>query len=150
MSSKMQVKLVHKADGSVDIPASVAKFEMDLEVFIAQNAADEEMVAACVNAVFDQYKGASIQVPAVCTFALREMNANPANFKVLQERISDYLDTHNQGDTKDGVQEFPNSLFVIGRGRGGGVKRRCDQPGYVAPVLPAVVAEPVAEVPAAE
>lgn len=127
--SSITVNLV-SVDGRTDKDASTAAFVSAMESHIASRELELETIADAVNAVFDKYKGTSINMPALCNFALQELNAQPENYKVLQERTADYVRENAQGDKdkETGLEPRPNSLFVIGKGKGGGVHRRADRP----------------------
>lgn len=116
------------ADGSVDVAGSIAAFETALTKFIAENEVESKTIAEAVLAVFEQFKGTNILVPAVVGMALQRLNVQPGNFTAMEKKVHQYVSSNSQGDTKDGVQENPESLFVIGRGRNGGARLRSDIP----------------------
>lgn len=128
----MQINLhsyvVRGSDGSVDAEATIGKFGTDLARYIAERETEQETIANAVHAVFDHYKGASLNMPALVSMTLTKLNAQPESFKALSDRVLSFVRENAQGETKDGVSERPNSLFVIGKGKGGGVKRRSDIP----------------------
>lgn len=143
--SSITVNLV-TVDGRTDEEASTALFTSLMKSHIASRELELETIADAVGAVFEKYKGTSINMPALCNFALQELNAQPENYKVLQERTAQYVRDNAQGD-KDkvtGKEPRPDSLFVIGKGVGGGVHRRADRPAKPAanaPVATATVSE---------
>lgn len=129
----LSVKLVRGSDGSIDEQASRDAFASVLAKHIAEREVETATIAAAVNAVFDAHFNVSINMPALCTFALTKLNAQPQNHKVLHERITQYVRDNSQGkdlsskDAADSVWERPDSLFVINKGYGGGVYRRADR-----------------------
>lgn len=127
--SSITVNLV-SVDGRTDKDASTAAFVSAMETHIASRELELETIADAVNAVFDRYLGTSINMPALCSFALQELNAQPENHKVLSERTAQYVRDNAQGDKdkETGLEPRPDSLFVIGKGKGGGVHRRADRP----------------------
>ena len=129
MGISLNVDLVLGADGHIDQAASSAAFQSALVRAVAERETEEVQIAAAVAEVFDQYRGQSIQMPALGSMVAQKLNAQPENFKVLQDRALDYVRTNSQGETpKGGTAERPDSLFVIGKGKGGGCYRRADRP----------------------
>lgn len=128
MATSLTVQLVD-TDGHIDQAQSEAAFRSALLKHIAERETEQEQIAEAVSALFDQYKGASINMPAVASMTAQRLNAQPETFKVLSERVLDYVRANSQGETQeDGTVERPDSLFVIGKGKGGGCYRRADRP----------------------
>lgn len=129
MSITLTVALVLAADGTIDQDQSEQAFHGALVKRTAELETEQVEIAEAVSALFDQYPGASINMPAVASMTAQRLNAQPENFKVLSDRVLDYVRQNAQGDTaKDGSVERPDSLFVIGKGKGGGCYRRADKP----------------------
>ncbi len=127
MAISLTVNLVPSEDGSIDQEASVVAFRGALARRIAERETEETQIANAVSELFDQYKGAAIGMPAVASMTCAKLNAEPANHKILSERILNYVRENAQGKTaEDGTVERPSSLFVIAKGRDGGCKRRSD------------------------
>jgi len=128
MSNAVVSFLVRDGAGDVDRAASLDKFEEELVKYCAQREMEQETIADAVHAAFDKYVGANITMPALCTYALTKLNAQPENHKILTERVLSYVRENSQGKaSEDGsTVERPTSVFVIGKGKHGGVKRRCD------------------------
>jgi hypothetical protein len=128
--------IVRASSGSIDHDATCSKFADDLVKYEAERETELETIALAVNTVFDTHKGASINMPALTSLALRELNAQPSNFAALTERVQEYVrDNADRTEKKDKegkvvqVAEAPRTrAFCIGKGKGGGVKRWCDQP----------------------
>lgn len=102
-------------NGSIDLEASRAKFTAALELYTAERETEDASVADAVNAVFDQYKGAAVNLPALKSLALGKLNATHAQFALLSDRVGNY------------VKANP-SLFEVKKGKGGGVSRLADKP----------------------
>jgi hypothetical protein len=123
--------LVYTA-GLVDLEASDRKFHDAALLFKVQNEADEDVVLSSINALYDQYKGASLNVAAICSGVISLMGktnsvfANPQLFGTLSKRVTDVLDANTEpkeraeGDTKV-------YTFAVRRGPGGGHMRISDQ-----------------------
>lgn len=126
--SSITVNLV-TVDGRTDEAASEEAFRTAMKAHIASRELELSTIADAVNAVFDRYLGTSINMPALTSFALQELNAQPENHKVLSERVAQYVRDNAQGekDKETGAVARPDSLFVIGKGKGGGVTRRADR-----------------------
>ena len=126
---KMDIsKMVGRAAGKIDRQASFVAFQTALDIFEAEEATENGVIADAVNAAFDKYPGASQNMDALISGTTTYMNATPGNFKVLSERIRKYVQINSQGEkdkTTEQVQN-PDSLFLISKGKGGGVKRRSD------------------------
>jgi len=119
----MQINLSQYAvrtDGSIDIQATLDKFETDLETFAALQAADEEKVAEAVHTVFDQNKGARINMPYLVGQALPLLGVTSATHKSLTERVQAYVRGNADGKGAN--------LFSIEKGKGGGCARTADLP----------------------
>ena len=121
--------VVRFTDGSLDLEGTHSKFEDDLLRFSAERDTENAAMAAHIHAIFDQYKGARLNVPYLTGETLRRMGAQPANWKILSDKIVAFIQDNAQGKThEDGSVDRPGSTFVISRGKGGGVARRADLP----------------------
>ncbi len=130
--------VVRGTNGSVDVAATTAKFGDELTKFIAANETEVAVIASAVNAVFDDYRGATLTTPTLVTYALGKLNATPANMATLSDRIRAYV--HDNSDrpairSKEGKKEIlvpaeaPRTrAFRISKGVGGGVSRWSDVP----------------------
>jgi hypothetical protein len=117
----LQTYCVRNSDGSIDLDGTVAKFSGDLLRFQTERELEAEAVGEAVNAVFDQYPGAKLNMPAVTSMALQRLNVQPENFKTLTEKVQGYI-RDRAGERDSGAP------FHIGKGKGGGVCRWADQP----------------------
>jgi hypothetical protein len=123
-----------RVDGIIDTEATLEKFSGDLDNFVVQQETEVEVISTAVNAVFDDLKeaGTRANMPYLISASLQKLNvsAHPASYSILEERVHSYLTANSQGkkDKITGEVERPESLFVIGRGRGAaaGVQRRAD------------------------
>lgn len=117
--STITTKLVLKTDGSIDTAASTAAFGKALSLHIAERETQDKEIGEAVSALFDRYPGQKIAMPAVASMAAQSLNAQPENFKTLSDRVAEYVRANSKSD---------DSLFVINKGKGGGVGRRADLP----------------------
>jgi hypothetical protein len=130
----LSVTLVSGTDNDLD--ANVAAFRTAYCAFVAEREIEDTNIGEAVHAVFDQYPGANINLPALCGFALQRLNVQPESFKKLEERVADFVrenaDRHEKKD-KDGVvtqmaEPDRTRTFKIAKGKNGGVLRWSDKP----------------------
>jgi hypothetical protein len=132
--TQLLITLVRASDGSIDQDASLDACSDAIVKYCAERETEEATIADAVNALFDEHKGARLNMPFVQSATLRTLNVQPANYKVLSEKVAQYVRDHSQGEkAEDGSVARPDSLFLIGKGKGGGVARRCDLPPPAAP-----------------
>ena len=118
---------VRSDEGGIDHEATLAKFAGDLLAFEVEQEAEASTIGAAVHALFDQFKGARLNMPYLTGEVLRRLNATPENYKTLTEKVQNFVRNQAQGESlEDGSVEYPGSTFIIGKGKGGGVARRCD------------------------
>lgn len=126
MSLSITTTLVINGD-QIDQAASTAAFHTNLVKLVAERETQTEQIRDAVEALFDQYRGTSINMPAIASMTCQHLNAQPETFKVLSERVLAYVRENAQGKAlPDGTYERPDSLFVIEKGKGGGCYRRAD------------------------
>lgn len=109
--------VVRSGSGSIDHSATVDKFAQDLIEFEAKLEAENAGIGQCVNALFDQFRGARLNTPFVVGETLRRLDVKPENYKALSDKVTDYIRNRSQGE---------NSTFTISKGKGGGIARRSD------------------------
>jgi len=134
MSKNLTVTLVSGTDNDLD--ANIAAFTDAYLAFMVESQDQTEKIAAAVHAVFDQYPGMALPMPSLANFALNHLTYTPATFKVLQEKVCEYVrDNADRSEKKDenGIliqaAEAPRTrLFKIAKGKGGGVTRWSDVP----------------------
>jgi hypothetical protein len=116
--------------GRIDLDAAQATFDTALLKLVAERDVEQEQIASAVSELYDQHLGKPIAMPTLGSMVAQKLNAQPENFKVLSERALNYVRANSQ-ETKneDGsTTAHPDSLFVIGKGKGGGASRRADMP----------------------
>ena len=118
---------VRNSDGSIDHEASLQEFSDLIIKFGEEQDQENKVIAGAVHALFDRFKGARLNTPFVVGEVLRGLNVRPENFKTLTEKVQGFIRGQSQGETlPDGSHENPASVFVISRGKGGGIARRAD------------------------
>lgn len=112
-------------DGKVDPTASTQAFNDAMTKYINESETEQTTIASAVNSVLDEQKGSPIKMPTLIGFATMKLNAQKENYDSLYERVHQYVQSNCQGKkSPDGSFERPNSLFVSGKGKGGGVRLR--------------------------
>lgn len=100
------------ADGSINHEATVAKFAGDLSRFEAERELEANTIGTVIHALFDKHLGKKIPTPFVVSEALKALNAQPENYKVLSDKVAEFIKVSPE--------------FVTTRGKGGGVARIAD------------------------
>jgi hypothetical protein len=117
------------SDGRIDQAATEAAFHSALLRTVAEVETQEAEIASQVSAIFDQFTGKAIGMPALGSMVAQRLNAQPENFKTLSDRALDYVRANSQETGPEGARvQHPDSLFVIAKGKNGGVYRRTDRP----------------------
>jgi len=112
-------KVVVRKGGLVDTRASLAAFKTELDYLTQQEKSEAVIFEDAAHAVFDSQPGTSIPMPALIAHIVNAMAATPDNWSELAGRARNYLHTNAEGD---------RSVFIITKGKGGGVRRRSDIP----------------------
>lgn len=130
MNTKIEITLVHGNDGKVDVQSTLAEAETTILAYTATRETEEETIKSVLDQVFESRPGVKMNMPYVINQALALMGIaeQPTNYKVLSTRVHDYISANSQGktDKETKLVERPDSYFVIGKGKGGGVARRAD------------------------
>lgn len=120
LNSNVMAAYVVKVAGEIDVEATVQKFRAEVLNYKTERELEAETVGQAVHAVFDEWCGVNINMPALQTAALSHLNFQPENHKALSQKVAEYVRANN------GTRES-GALFHIGKGKGGGVKRWSDQ-----------------------
>lgn len=130
MATTLTFTLVRGSDGTVDKEASLVSCEAAIDQYKAARELELGAISDAVHGIFDKYKSATLTMPFVCGESCRVLNAQPANFKLLQEKVATFVRENSQGkkigEGESATWERPDSTFVITKGKGGGVIRRED------------------------
>jgi hypothetical protein len=112
----MQISLaeyvVRFTDGSINHEETLSRFAGDLARFEAQREMENETIGRSLHKLFDQHKGRKVPTPFVIAEVLKDLGASPETYKILTEKVGEYIKT--------------SSEFVTTKGKGGGVGRICD------------------------
>lgn len=117
----LSITLARSSDGSVDEAGTLDACRAAVRKYVAERETETSQIADAVGALFDRLAGGRANMPYVQSSVLHALNAQPENFKVLGEKIAQYV-RDNAGDRESG------KLFHIGKGKTGGVTRWSDQP----------------------
>lgn len=126
-------------DGKTDLEASVDKYRAVCRQYIAKQLAETELVGQCMTALFDQYKGAHLNLDFIKSQTVQRMTKQhpelnePALFATLSKRVEDYLHENcdqplvpAKGD-KPEVAAITDRTYAMRKGKGGGFCRKADQ-----------------------
>ncbi len=126
----IEITLAAGTDGTVDVQGSLANAESAILSYKAERETEEETIRQKLDEVFDTRPGVKMNMPFVVNQALTLMGISqvPASYKRMADRVHDYIVSNSQGKTDKETKsvERPDSYFVIGKGKGGGVARRLD------------------------
>lgn len=112
MNITLGMYVVRGINGEIDHEATLDKFASDLLKFEAERELEASTIGAAVHALFDRHVGKRMPTPFVVAEALKALNAQPENYKVLSDKVTEFLRTSPE--------------FSISRGKSGGVGRVCD------------------------
>lgn len=123
--STLTVSLVSVA-GRIDQAASEEAFHTALSKHIAEVEVETSGIAVEVSAFFAENLGLTMPMGAVPQMVAQRLGATHENFTVLSKRVHEYLRANSQ-DPKNDKSNVETSLFVIGKGPGGGIYARADR-----------------------
>lgn len=128
MNKTITISLALLSDGTVDRDETLATASDAIDRYVAERETEETVVGEAVTALFDEYKGTTLPMPFVVQRTLVALNAQPANQAALTLRIQEHVRSNSQGEKDKATKAVarPDSLYVIGKGKGGGVSRRAD------------------------
>jgi len=104
--------IIRAVDGSIHHEATIGAFTGALLKYEAERELEKSTIGAVVHATFDTHLGKRLNTPFVLNEALRALNAQPENYKVLTEKVQQFIRTSPE--------------FHTVPGKGGGVARRRD------------------------
>jgi hypothetical protein len=107
--------MVCYSDGAIAVEATCLAFRNALLAHIAEQEKQDDEISRALNGIFDTYKGARINMPALVALALQRLGADPTNYKTLEEAVYKHI-RHNL------------QVFRVAKGKNGGVSRIADQP----------------------
>jgi hypothetical protein len=132
MSVNLTVKLVLDEDGAIDEAASQIAFTSALSAYKAERELEASTIETAVHAIFDQYRGVSVNMPYLVNSVLRSLNVQPANFKAMESKVLAFVRSNSDrlANKSKGIEaEAPRTrTFGIKKGSGGGVVRWSDIP----------------------
>jgi uncharacterized cupredoxin-like copper-binding protein len=129
----LEIKLVTDSEDRIDVDATLALAQEQLVNYKTNIETEDFTVKEAVDYVFDNNRGVRMNMEFIVGQALNHLNVQSGNYQTLKTKIHDHISGNGQGKTltkatKDSpaVVENPNSLYIIGRGRGAGTVRRAD------------------------
>lgn len=112
----LKVFLEFNPDGSVDHKKTLNNVTAQITEYELRQKDQDGLAARAINAVFDQYKGATIATDALLSAAHGVLKSNPDNYAVLDKAMRRYLKANTGA-----------RLSVFGMGVGKGLWRWADQ-----------------------
>lgn len=126
-------------DGKVNLEKSVEKYRAACLHHVAGETTQTELISQCMTALFDQYKGAHLNLDFIKSQTVQritklhpELN-QPALFATLSKRVEDFVHDNTNVDASEATAKRPAKEAVTGktynvsRGKGGGFCRALDQ-----------------------
>lgn len=110
----------------IDYEKSCKNLIADLNAYEAVLEVTGTKVKDAILAVFAKHKGANLNKPALISFAMAGLDANPANYAVYQESITAFLKPSEDGGNV-GTRES-GALIGMRKGIGGGFWLWADKP----------------------
>jgi hypothetical protein len=113
MSKSIEIEVKSLSDKAAFLQAASDAFD----VYVAEQSADQEAIGNAVNAIFDRYVGARLNVPALEGFVMQELKATPATYSRLSERVKTFLEENRHAEKASG------KLLGTQKGKNGGIWR---------------------------
>jgi len=113
-------------DGGIDYEKSCQNLIGDLQAYEAVLEVTGTKVKDAILAVFAKHKGTNLNKPALTSFTMANLDANPANYAVYQEGIDSFLKETSKGGNV-GTRES-GALIGMRKGIGGGFWLWADKP----------------------
>jgi len=126
-------------DGKVNLEASVDRFRSSALKFIAGQEAQDSLIMQCMTGLFDQYKGANLNLDYIKSQTVERMGKavpdlkDPGLFSILSTRVEAILHENcdqpaveAKGD-KPAVEAITGRVYAMRKGKGGGFYRNADQ-----------------------
>lgn len=110
-------------DGSVDVVASAQAYASALTKWAAENEIAGEKIENAVEAVFDQFPGQTLPMPALLNLSVAKIGGTPEQHKTLTNRVHAYVSGQCNKNT---------GRLEVSKGKGGGVLRLA-KPGQTIP-----------------
>lgn len=112
--------IVRNLNTSIDQDATVMKFAEELSLYVDSQEKLLGEIHEAVHAVFDQYPGAGINMPALVGKSVQILRPSIKDHVLVCEAVRKYVQLNSKDD----------GAFVITKGRGDnrGVRRICDIP----------------------
>ena len=107
---------VRNEDGSINVRATVEKFESQVSQYAINHELEVSNVGAAVDEVFDAYSSARVNVPFVIGQALNKLGYTPATHLMLTSAIKTYIHEHTGKTREEGKK------FTVKLGKGGGMQ----------------------------
>jgi hypothetical protein len=126
-------------NGKVDLEQSVEKYRAVCLQHIAGQTAELDLIASCMSSLFDQHKGAFLNLDFIKSQTVQRMTKqhpelnDPNLFAMLSGRVEDYLHANcntpavEAKGNKPAKEEVTGKTYSVKKGIGGGFCRVADQ-----------------------
>lgn len=116
MSLNLNSTVVFK-DGLVDLSATLHNVASAVKTFNAGMASDLDQIGSALNSVFDQFKGANINKPALVSLTVGKLDykGDLQALALLTERVTLFIDS-----------QVASGILTMKKGKGGGCSRTAD------------------------
>ena len=116
MAIKFDVFAVRGDDGTLDVASSIEKFKAQLIEWDREKGQESALIGSVIHALFDQYKGASLNTGYLINETLRRLNVSDYEAsRVLTQKVKDYVKASQEC-----------GVLASKRGQNGGVYRVAD------------------------
>lgn len=126
-------------DSKVDLEASVDKFRSVALKTLAGQESEDSLIATCMLALFDHYKGATLNLDFIKSQTVQRMAkvvpelGEPGIYSVVSSRVEEILhalcdqpEVEAKGN-KPAVAAITDRTFAMKKGKGGGFYKKSDQ-----------------------
>lgn len=126
-------------EGRVDLEASVSKFRGSALKHLAGQEAQDGLIKDCIASLFDEFKGANLNLSYIKSQTVERMGKkvaemkDPALFSVLSARVEEVLHENTNRDAAEAtekraaVEEISGRIYSVRKGPNGGFYRLSDQ-----------------------
>jgi len=113
---------VVSADGSVDVPATLALMEEALNEYVESRSSSAERYRTALDEVLSspQIKGKRVDKNSVVSHTLTKLGVSFENWASEKEALESFIKQHSSDTREEATAEKP---YTVARGKGGGVSR---------------------------
>ena len=108
-------------DGKIDLEASTEKYRTVCRQYMAKQMAEDDLVGQCIGALFDQYKGAYLNMDYIKSQTVQRMIKQhpelnePSLFNTLAARVENYLHENSNQEAVPATAKRPAKDAITGK-----------------------------------